>query len=476
MGKPKKKVRNKKIPKNKFLKMRKAILEEWCTGEEVDINEALDYHKKLKKSKIAPKVIKDALTQGKILISPRAGIPRLPDHIKLLRSLVKNGADLAPTSIDSYTRHARYSEIEKVLNLSTKKEEIELNGFPVVNYGVKGVRKVVESINVPINLRAATGLSAEIALAGGITYLGDSTLHRTIAYRKLDCLDEAILKSQYTSRLIGMYIEQGAEIWNYARTGYTGTMVPPCLQIVTGIFEAFVAAEQGIKNFSLCCSQSGNIFQDIAVLDLYPSIAEEYLGKHGYNINFCTEYSHYTAAFPPDKAKAFAIIDVGTLTAVLGKATIIMIKSTEEGFSLPRAQAQIEAMRATKQVIRWLQRQYFTHLPEDVLREKTQLTKEVKAILDRIFEIGDGDIIQGMIKAFEIGVMDIPFSPNVVNANKLVPIRDAANAIRILDPGNLPFNSEIMDYHKKKIAEREKIENCKADYEMLISDVLKLIK
>jgi methylaspartate mutase epsilon subunit len=44
-------------------------------------------------------------------------------------------------------------------------------------------------------------------------------------------------------------------------------------------------------------------------------------------------------------------------------------------------------------------------------------------------------------------------------------------AVRYLDRGNLPFNKEIVDFNRKKIAERERAQGRKVDYESVINDL-----
>ena len=46
----------------------------------------------------------------------------------------------------------------------------------------------------------------------------------------------------------------------------------------------------------------------------------------------------------------------------------------------------------------------------------------------------------------------------------------------IFNHGNLPFPKEVIDFHKGKIAEREKLKGKKLDYETLVSDLLAVSK
>jgi methylaspartate mutase epsilon subunit len=79
-----------------------------------------------------------------------------------------------------------------------------------------------------------------------------------------------------------------------------------------------------------------------------------------------------------------------------------------------------------------------------------------------------------MVKAVEYGILDCNFSPWIHYKGKVLIVRDKAGALRYLDHGNLPLPKEVIEYHREKIAEREKAENKKADLEMMIRDVYRI--
>ena len=82
-----------------------------------------------------------AKKNGDTLIQPRAGVPPVEEHIKLLNYLEDKGeADLLPTTIDSYTRLSRYEEAELGIERPAGVKAM-LNSFPEVNHGVSGCRR-----------------------------------------------------------------------------------------------------------------------------------------------------------------------------------------------------------------------------------------------------------------------------------------------------------------------------------------------
>ena len=103
--------------------------------------------------------------------------------------------------------------------------------------------------------------------------------------------------------------------------------------------------------------------------------------------------------------------------------------------------------------------------------EKEIIRMETRCIVDKCFELGGGDIAVGVVRAVEAGVLDVPFAPCRANAGLMLPCRDNNGAIRILNPGNLPFSKDILDFHAAKIDERAKFEKRKASFQMVIDDV-----
>ena len=102
-------IKNKRISDEEFSKLRQEVLAQWPTGKDVDLEEAVAYHKAMPESRKFGKKLLDAKREKRTLIQPRAGVPVVEEHIKLMQYLEKYGeADLLPSTIDSYTRQNRY--------------------------------------------------------------------------------------------------------------------------------------------------------------------------------------------------------------------------------------------------------------------------------------------------------------------------------------------------------------------------------
>ena len=348
-----------------------------------------------------------------------------------------------------------------------------LNGFPAVNHGVAKCRQVVESVNVPLQVRHGTPdarLLAEITFAGGFTSYEGGGISYNLPYCKNVPMERTIRDWQYVDRLTGIYEEMGVSINREPYGPLTGTLVPPCISHAAAIIEALLAAEQGVKNITVGYGQCGNLVQDIAAIQVLQELTDEYMAKYGYNDVVITTVLHqWMGGFPADEAKAFGVISSGSLIAALSKATKVIVKTPHEAAGIPTMEANAQGLRCTKQVVNMLADQQFKDSRLD--GEKEIIRLETRAIVDKCFELGNGDIAVGVCRGVESGALDVPFAPCRYNKGLMLPCRDNDGAVRILNTGNLPFSQDIKDFHAEKINERAKAENREASFQMVIDDV-----
>ena len=472
-------IQNKRLSDDVFYKERAEVLTQWPTGKDVDLEEAIAYHKAMDPARSFAKKLSDAKKAGRTLVQPRAGVPVVEEHIKLLKYLEKEGeADLLPSTIDSYTRQNRYNEGENGIAESIRLGRAMMNGFPAVNHGVAKCRQVIESVNVPVQVRHGTPdarLLTEITYAGGFTSYEGGGISYNLPYCKNVPMERTIRDWQYVDRLTGLYEEMGVTINREPYGPLTGTLVPPCVSHAVAIIEALLAAEQGCKSITVGYGQCGNLRQDVAAIRTLEELTEEYLHKYGYNdVEVTTVLHQWMGGFPADEAKAFGVISTGSLIAALSKATKVIVKTPHEAIGIPTMEANAEGLRCTKQVVNMLSDQILSS--DKVEQEKEIIRQETRAIVDKCFELGNGDIAVGTVRAVDAGVLDIPFAPCRYNKGLMLPCRDNDGAIRILNPGNLPFNKDLLDFHTSKIEERAKAEGRKPSFQMVIDDVYSIGK
>ena len=473
-------LQNKKLSNDEFYAIQKEILTQWPTGADVDFQKAVDFHNSLSDEKNFSKKLAKAKEEGRTLVQPRAGVALVQEHIALLTYLQDNGgADLLPTTVDSYTRQNRYKEAEVGIQESVRESKSMLNGLPIVNHGVDACRDIITELNTPVQVRHGTPdarLLTEISYAGGFTSYEGGGISYNIPYAKNVSLEKTIRDWQYCDRLTGIYEEAGVSINREPYGPLTGTLVPPCISHAVAIIESLLAAEQGVKNVTVGYGQCGNLVQDVAAIRSLGNLTEEYLKRYGYEDVVVTTVLHqWMGGFPQDEAQAFSVISWGSAIAALSKATKVLVKTPHEAIGVPTKEANAQGLRCTKQMINMLCDQQLSNTSH-VVNEMMIISAETRCIVDKCFELGEGDLAVGAVRAFQAGVIDIPFAPSKLNAGKMLPARDNNGAIRILNPANVPLTKELVDFNKEKIEERAQAEGREASFQMVIDDVYSISK
>jgi methylaspartate mutase epsilon subunit len=169
------------------------------------------------------------------------------------------------------------------------------------------------------------------------------------------------------------------------------------------------------------------------------------------------------------------VICWGSAAAALANATKVIVKSPHEALGVPTWEANAAGLRATKQVIMMLRDQSIKD-GEHLESEMSVIEEETRCILDRVLDLGEGDLAQGTVRAFEAGVIDVPFAPSRYNAGKIMPARDNEGAVRLLDTGKLPFNDRLKTFHRDRIAKRGEFENRGVSFQMVIDDIYAISK
>ena len=468
-------IKNKKLSEDEFFKQRQEVLAQWPTGKEVELDEAIEYHKNLPPEKNYVYKMRYAKEHDEIYASTGMGKATIEEQIELLQYVEKEGkADLLGLSPDSLTRQNDYKAAQRGLEESLKTGKSKLNGLPVVNCGVYGIRKLVESVNCPIQPRygaADARLCDEILFAGGCSYSSPDVFMDFWQHSAKVPLEKVVNTHQYVCRLMGYYTERGVPICAGAQ-GFYGAGIPPSLQTATVILSLLLQVEQGIKHLSVKCTGHGNLVQDVVSSKVRLKILEEYLDKLGYkDVEMFPGISFSLMQYPVEVGSSFAVIFMNTLMAKLIGAQQNDIRTVAEAKAIPTKEDVAETFRTAKVMQNFIQRQNIKLDEKEAALEAQMEEKEVKAILDKVLEFGDGDPLAGAAKAVETGVLDNPFAANRAAAGKVLGIKDSAGAIRYYNTGNLPFSKEIKDYHKEKIAEREAKRGQKISYETLVSDL-----
>lgn len=467
-----------RIPDDLFDEMRAENLARWPTGQEVDVDEAVAFHKSLPKHKQLGWVMRRAYEEGRCLTQPRGGFGTIKMQEQLMRTLdVEGQADIVPTTTDSYTRNEQWANADRGRIESEKAGRSMLNGYPMVNYGPKATRRLIEAIDKPTIVLSGTSmpkLTSEVGFAAGFSgYLG-SGLAYTTSYTKEVSIAQGIRNYQYLDRLAALYEEKGVELHRRQPGFLTGTNVPPSIAVMTGVIDALLAAGQGVRNYGLELGQTLHLVQDAAAIRACEELVQEYLKRAGFEDVFTPVTSlHWMGAWPYDDAQSHALVAYGGTIAAVGGAVSVTTKSAHEAYGIPTPEANAEGLRTTRMAIYLARHIRLDQLPEfDV--EVDLIKREVRPIVDKILEMGDGDAAVGAVRACEAGVCDIPWSPSNYCRSRVLPARDADGCLRVFDWGDMPVPKDVKEVHEEKLRRKAERDGVAYDHELAVASVYEI--
>ncbi|MBI2910334.1 MAG: methylaspartate mutase subunit E [Chloroflexi bacterium] len=445
------------------------------TGSEVSLEGMLECQAALPPEKRTAAVYEAAKRDGRVLVQPRAGVATIEGMIQLLKHLRQvGGADILPMTPDTYTRRLQFESARKGLDESVRTGRSMLNGFPVVEHGIRGCRQVVEAFDVPLSVRCTSStarLPITVALASGVTETVAGAINSAMGVDQAP-FEAAIQDWQYTGRLVGWLEEHGIPITlEYDSTGFASVVAPPALGIIINVVDVLLAAEQGVKHHCPTYVLNNCLVQDLAGTRMMRELCRRYLDRFGFRDSVIyPSANQWHGAYPNNVSEAFAIISLSTFIAFQSKAVKIMVRSVEEGVGAPTAEWNAGSIKATRRMVEMLRNQ---ELPpnKEVDDEAKRIDIEVTNIMDRILEVGKGDVAVGVVGAIQGGLFDVPFSPNPANAGKVLGVKDSLGASRYLDTGNLPLPRDIVEFHRDRVRQRIDAEGWEDEYEMLAYDI-----
>lgn len=385
------------------------------------------------------------------LVQPRGGFPTYAKMDKLYEEFTKANVDVLPLTIDSHTRLNDYASAQKMLRLSEENDADMLNGYPLINHGYRTTRKMITKYDTPVSLRHGTPdarLLAELAIASGIFEIEGGPITYLLPYSKNFPLDKAFLYWKYIEKVCAKYSTLNEPINRESFGPLTATLVPPAIALVIQILEMLLSLEEGVKSFSVSFSQTGSIMQDIISAKVLKKLSRYYADSFGYDdakINLV--YHQWMGAFPRDKAKSDALISSSTFICALIGADKMISKTRDEAFGIPTKEANALAVSSSKYTLSMLKG--IPHFEDEAEEENLELM--IKEIVEAVLNDGADTLWRKIFNSIKSGLIDVPFSPHIINNGEVVTLRDARGNIRIYDKGKLPISQKSHQFELDRL-------------------------
>ena len=407
-------------------------------------------------------------------IQPRGGVPLFDDQLHLTRCLDEAGADFIPLTIDSYTRQNDYDTATQLLRRSEEEERNYLNGYPLLSHGHELTRELYVGLDKPVSLRHGTPdarLLAEVALASGIVEIEGGGICYCLPYSEGFPLDRSLLYWQYVDRVCAITSSAERLVHRESFGPLSATLVPPAIALAIEIIEMLLAAEQGVTSFAVSFGQTGSMVQDIAAARALRTLTRRYLDALGFpGVRTFLVYHQWMGQFPPQREKAAALIAGSALVSSMIAADKVVVKTVDEALGVPRPEVNAEAVESVRYVLRTFACPMLLTSPL-VEAEASLIESETESILQAVFDISGDVFWESVFRAFQMGYLDVPFSPHADNANKLVSLRDENRSIRIVSAGNVPISHKHLGLEHRLLASK----SAGKTYRQLLRDINMMI-
>jgi methylaspartate mutase epsilon subunit len=244
---------------------------------------------------------------------------------------------------------------------------------------------------------------------------------------------------------------------------------------LANILCALIAAEQGVKSVLIRSLLHGYIAQDIGSARVHRKLVREYLDKFGFR-DVVIEGMFLDMAplypYPQDMGQSFGFLGYSAVIAALAEAEGVALRTIDESAGIPTKEAHSVSFKAARWIFEVVRTQKFDLSNNDEIKLEEHIQEiETRSILDKILEMGDGDVAVGFEKAVTAGVVDAALSSNINFKGDVIGIRDNRGGCRYLDYGNMPIPAEAREFNRQKVLERERAEGRKMDLRVVIEDL-----
>ncbi len=346
------------------------------------------------------------------------------------------GATAGTITLDSYTRINRHQSALRHID-----EEMTLNGYPIVAYGDQATRAMldgVEDANFPVQVRHGSADPREIfvtMLESGLYATEGGPISYCLPYSRMP-LTEAVPAWRESTELLAGAQAAGAPVHMETFGGcLLGQLCPPSLLVAVSVLEGLFFRTHGLTNLSLSYAQQTSPAQDREAVAGLRRLADEFLTDVNWHVVIYT----YMGLFPSTLDGAQALLDESVRLASESGAERLIVKTAVEAFRIPTIEENVEALERSADLALQVRRMSMADgLYFDLYEPDSETYNEARGLIEAVLEL-DADIDAALLKAFERGILDIPFCLHPDNRNESRSVIEPDGRLRWLDTGQMPI-------------------------------------
>ena len=354
-----------------------------------------------------------------------------PDRMRAGLQAVRDApaATVGTITVDSFTRLNQHTQAAAALRRGEP-----LNGYPIVAHSSAVTRRVVDGLlgpEFPVQVRHGSPQPRRIieaTIKAGIRATEGGPVSYCLPYGRTP-LRIALSEWRASCQILGA---AGCHLESFGGC-MLGQLCPPSLLLAIGVLEGMFFRAHGVTSISLSYTQQTNRWQDIAAIRSLRRLAADHLPDIDLHVVMYTAMGVY----PQTRTGADRALAESVVTAVIGGAERLIVKTRAEAYGLPSIEENIAAITDAAQFAR-------THAspPPTVdglaTRYEQEVHGEAKTLIGEVLSLDD-DVGRAIAKAFRAGVLDIPYCVHPDNRGLSRSVIDEDGCLRWVAVGQMPI-------------------------------------
>ncbi|WP_136518616.1 methylaspartate mutase [Cellulomonas telluris] len=369
---------------------------------------------------------------GRLVVQPRMGfgpVATMRDGLERVAAL--DVPVVGTLTLDSYTRVG-----DHVTPLERLAAGEEVNGYPLVSHPPDATRELLAGLlgpEFPVQVRHGTALPQAVirrSVAVGLDATEGGPVSYCLPYSRLP-LAVAVDAWAESCRVLAGESEHG-HVESFGGC-LLGQLCPPSLLVAVAVLEALFFRQHGVRHVSLSYAQGTLAEQDRGAIRALRLLAAEHLADMTWHVVLYT----YMGMFPRTPRGATALIADSARLARHAGCERLIVKTVSEAWQIPSVQENVGALLLASDAAQGSDLLAADDDP-DARGFQDEVLAEARLLVDTVLDL-DADVGRALVRAFERGLLDIPFCLHADNRGATRCAIDDRGALVWSQLGMLPI-------------------------------------
>lgn len=371
--------------------------------------------------------IQQAHKSGHLVVQPRMG---MSDPQEMRAGLVRVRDVCAYTAgtitIDSFTRVGDLASAARAVA-----EGWPLNGFPIATHPPEVIAQMLDGLvgdDFQVQVRHGSPQPQHIVRAmarGGLSATEGGPVSYCLPYGRVP-LRVSVEAWRETCDLL-VELTETPHIETFGGC-LLGQLCPPSMLVAVSVLEALFFAQRGVTSVSVSYAQQVHQDQDVEAIHALRTLCAELL-----EVNWHVVVYTYMGVFPVTAAGALELLDDSVDLARVTGSERLIVKTISESNRIPSVADNIYSLkRAAHRSLRPYESRF--------LATDSRILTEARLLIDAVLDC-QPDVGEGLLVAFERGLLDIPYCLHPDNLGRARSTIDEEGKLAWSDLGLLPLRT-----------------------------------